>query len=423
MTCARRSMWQRKRTWLGLLCLIIIALLASCAGTRTLMMTAPAVPKSAPASPSLEGISRAQWEATDKAKAKTALLNEVYGHSPAYSPPRFSQTRLVNPAAFNGKARIEEFTLQIKTPGGTPLGGSVVLAVPANATGPVPVIIMQNFCPNPAVIPIDGLTAPKPPYFDCSDESALSSVFSYFFGRYITSPPVEMIMDRGYALAVMHPPEWVADSRERSVFAIEKLQSKTGKPSPGTIKIWADLSSALIDTLETDARFSAEISYGHSRYGKSALVAAAFDPRIDGVISHQSGTGGASLSKDKPGETVQAITKTYPHWFTSNYNENALSVDQHHLIALIAPRPVMLGNAARDVWSDPEGAFRAAKGANPIYRAYGSGGLSAEKLTDFRPGDDIAFWMRPGTHGVTQEDWPAFLDFMDAHFKGAEAKQ
>ena len=92
-------------------------------------------------------------------------------------------------------------------------------------------------------------------------------------------------------------------------------------------------------------------------------------------------------------------------------------MDQHQLIALMAPRPLLLGNAKRDVWSDPEGAFRAAKGAAPAYKVYGSDGLRQSKLTQFDPKADIAFWMRPGTHGVVKEDWPAFLEFMDAHFK------
>ena len=155
---------------------------------------------------------------------------------------------------------------------------------------------------------------------------------------------------------------------------------------------------------------------------RSALVAAAFDPNVDAVISHQSGTGGASLSRDKPGETVQDITNGYPVWFSPAYsgyakNEDALPIDQHHLLALIAPRPILLGNAKRDVWSDPNGAFRAAQGATPAYTLYGSSGLTRSKLNEFDPAADIAFWIRPGTHGVVKEDWPAFLDFLDAHFK------
>jgi len=82
----------------------------------------------------------------------------------------------------------------------------------------------------------------------------------------------------------------------------------------------------------------------HPFQGKSALVAAAFDETIDGVIAHQSGTGGASLSKDKKGETVAAITEGYQHWFAPAYREENLTIDQHQLLALIAPRPVLLGN-------------------------------------------------------------------------------
>ena len=179
----------------------------------------------------------------------------------------------------------------------------------------------------------------------------------------------------------------------------------------------------MVDALESDPDIAASdyVTYGHSRYGKSALVAAAFDPRISGVISHQSGTGGASLNRRKKGETVASITKNYPHWFAARYAEYAgregeMPVDQHHLLALIAPRPVMLGNARRDVWSDPNGAFRAAMGADPVYRLYADAGLEQSRLDEWRPDASLAFWLRPGTHGVVEEDWPAFLEFLDAHF-------
>jgi len=86
-------------------------------------------------------------------------------------------------------------------------------------------------------------------------------------------------------------------------------------------------------------------------------------------------------------------------------------------LAAIAPRPILLGNAKRDVWSDPNGAFKAAQAANPAYERMGRSGLTQKNLKSFDPTADISFWMRPGTHGVVKEDWPAFLDFLDAHFK------
>jgi hypothetical protein len=93
-----------------------------------------------------------------------------------------------------------------------------------------------------------------------------------------------------------------------------------------------------------------------------------------------------------------------------------MPVDQQALLALIAPRPVLLGNARRDVWSDPAGAFRAAKAADAVYELYGAKGLTAKKLDQFDPSAELSFWIRPGTHGVVKEDWPAFLEFLRAHF-------
>jgi len=86
-------------------------------------------------------------------------------------------------------------------------------------------------------------------------------------------------------------------------------------------------------------------------------------------------------------------------------------------LALIAPRPVLLGNARRDVWSDPNGAFRAAIGADSVYELYGDEGLEQTRLDQWMPEASLAFWIRPGTHGVVKEDWPAFLEFLDAHFR------
>jgi len=367
-----------KRVWLGLFCLLLIGLLTSCAGTRALMTTAPSTPKGALASPALITSSKSDWE-LQKPQIQAQLEQQVYGLMPNDFSTTLIASRPIKEHSF--QAHMEEIELQ------TSRGESymAVIVTPKSSTGPVPIIMMENFCPNHAVIPATDISKPQGPYFDCSDDGVMAKVFGYFFGRYITTPPIDMILNRGYALAAIYPS--------------------------------ATFPSSLSNYLKTDERFLETIAYGHSRYGKSALVAAAFDETIDGVISHQSGTGGASLSRNKKGESVAAITEGYPHWFTPAYQENALTIDQHQLLALIAPRPFLLGNAKRDVWSDPEGAFRAAKGATPVYELYGSEGLRQAKLTQFDPSADIAFWMRSGTHGVVKEDWPAFLDFMDAHFK------
>jgi hypothetical protein len=139
-------------------------------------------------------------------------------------------------------------------------------------------------------------------------------------------------------------------------------------------------------------------------------------------VSHQSGTGGAALNRKKNGESVKEITDTYPHWFSEAYakkdwDSEDVSVDQHALLALVAPRPIFLGNARRDVWSDPNGSFRSAQGASDTYKLYNKTGLKQDSLKPFHPDADIGFYLRSGTHGVVKEDWPAFLVFLDAHIK------
>ena len=337
--------------------------------------------------------------------------------------------RIVAESAFNGSARIEEYKLvgtatyngqSTETP-----EFNLVVAIPKNASGPVPVILMESFCPNHNTIPHPDISRDTEG-FSCGGSGVMNKAMLFVFGRYIATPPLESIMQNGYALATMFPSEYVPDRREAGLAALKTLS--TGHLDDNTrwggVAAWAWGFSRAIDALEQDERFAKGgfVTYGHSRYGKSALVAAAYDERISGVIAHQSGTGGASLNKQKHGESVTEITDTYPHWFSEAYasyggHEDDMPIDQHALIALIAPRPIFLGNARRDVWSDPNGAFRAAQGAQQVYELYNKQGLNQVKLKPYIAGADISFYIRPGTHGVVKEDWPAFLEFMDAHFK------
>lgn len=409
------------------------ALLASGCAPLTLAWTAlkPQGPLAEPAA--LEAFSDqapvatvAAWETARAPALRAALEDYVYGAMPDASALTVMERRLLDAEAFGGRARLYEYTLQASARFGDSVRESRPFAMnflaPKDAPD-APVILMQTFCPRWNTIPHPAIPRPADAR-DCGD-GFLSGVMTYVFGRYIATPPLEEILDRGYAIAAVYPSEFVPDSSESGLAALRALAADAVDENRrwGAIAAWGWGYSLMIDALERDPDVapSEYVTYGHSRYGKSALVAAAFDPRVDAVISHQSGTGGASLNRRKKGETVASITKNYPHWFAARYGEFAgregeMPVDQHHLLALIAPRPVMLGNARRDVWSDPNGAFRAAMGADPVYRLYADAGLEQSRLDEWRPDAPLAFWLRPGTHGVVEEDWPAFLEFLDAHF-------
>jgi hypothetical protein len=159
---------------------------------------------------------------------------------------------------------------------------------------------------------------------------------------------------------------------------------------------------------------------GHSRLGKTALLAAALDERIALAIPSQAGCGGTAPSRGTVGESVKQINDRFPHWFNATFkrfNEkpDRLPFDQHGLVALVAPRPVLFTNAVEDSWANPAGQFEVLKAAEPVYRLLGAGGLDAKTMPE--PGvlvdSVLGYYIRPGKHSMTRGDWKVFLDYAD----------
>lgn len=243
--------------------------------------------------------------------------------------------------------------------------------------------------------------------------------------------PAEEVVARGYAIAAFYNADVDPDKNDGFKDGIHGLLDRGNRPADawGTIAAWAWGASRCLDYLETDKDIASDkvAVIGHSRGGKTALWAGAEDERFAMACSNDSGCGGAALSrrKTKEKETVAKINKSFPHWFNENFKayggrEETLPVDQHMLVALMAPRAVCVGSAEQDLWADPRGEFTSVVQAGPVYRLFGKQALGESPqmpaIGEPLHGDGAHYHIREGKHNLTLYDWMCYVDFADKVF-------
>ena len=399
----------------GLL-LILSGALSGCALQQLPLVPLDAEPPAA--RPELAPVDGPSWRAEALSSLRPVFEAEIYGEMPPVrTPARLEREALTSRLSIEAIA--ERWEIEVAPE----ITLNAALFLP-EGEGPHPVIVIQTFC-NLGVATAQAAAWTGPVMGACGEGGGFEGwAATTIFGEFIMGPPYEQLLARGYGVAIIYPGEVAPDYAEGARPALDRLAAALGADTQwGVIAAWAWLYSSMDRILGADPRIDGDriAAWGHSRNGKSAILAAAFDTEIDAVLSLQSGTGGATLNRSHNGETIGQITETYPHWFAAAYagwdgREADMPVDQHQLLALIAPRPVLIGNARRDQWSDPQGAWAAAQGADPAWEAHGTAGLDQTGYVELNPEAPLAFYMRNGLHGVHQQDWDAALDFLDAQW-------
>ena len=404
------------------------------------------------------------WNEVRRPELLKLFADEMFGHPPlpptndlfgngaqglratCYSyNPSFREDNTVAPESngyfvFNSKGRRYQIFLRLykQAESGQRMNQDIkiLIYVPRNTTGKVPAFLGLNFRGNHTVSADpgirlgtvwvrpeggkdgwDGILVPEP----AKEEDRGSMARRW---------PIEMILDRGYAVITAYYGDIEPDFNGGSQFGVRKLLDQKGESNEGNaIATWAWGLELIRDRVVpfTDLNLDPDkiAVIGHSRLGKTALWAAATNPKFAMAISNNSGCGGAALSRREYGETLLLINSVRPHWYCGNFKKynldvNSLPFDQHELVALIAPRPVYIASAEEDQWADPKGEFLSGLYADPVYRLLGTdgiGGITEMPPVDKPVGGTIGYHIRTGKHDITEYDWEQFLNFADKHLR------
>jgi hypothetical protein len=374
------------------------------------------------------------WIGKRRPEIRRLIEENWYGRSPGRPKEMTFDVVEQGAPAFDGKAIRRQVTIYFNKERTGPKM-ELLIYLPANATGPAPMFLNMSFAANNLAVADPNVKAgrrwdresrtqvaaePRPPAGGPNANRAPRGL------------RVEQFISEGIGIATFNKDDLAPDFTGSEGLGVKALYLKPGETRPaddewGAIAAWAWGASRALDYFETtkdvDARRVAV--HGVSRLGKTALWAGAADERFAMVIASCSGEGGAAIARRNYGETLahMAAPTRYPYQFAGNYARytkkvNEWPVDANMLIAMIAPRPLLLQTGNTDKWSDPYGEFLAAVAAEPVYKLLGKKGLGTTKFP--AAGEpilhDLGYVMHDGGHGTVPADFDVYIKFMKMHF-------
>ena len=366
---------------------------------------------------------------TEKRRPEIVKLFEEnqYGRAPGRPAGMHFEAFDKGTPAFDGKAIRKQVTVHFTAaPDGPKM--DLLLYLPAHATKPVPFLLNLSFTANSNTVDDPGIRAGE---IWSPDKKKIPAAQGRQFGKI----DAQRLIEAGFGFGTIYYGDIDPDFAGGLPYGVRASFLKPGQTAPaddewGTIAAWAWGLSRAVDYLETESGVDAKriAILGVSRLGKTVMWAGAHDTRIALVIASCSGEGGAALSRRNYGETVAHLTapSRYPYQFCANYGKYAehvenMPVDANMLVALIAPRPLLLQTGDKDFWSDPRGEFLAAVAAAPVYHLFGKQGLETDQMPDAGTGifHTIGYFEHVGGHGTIPSDWDQYIKFLKMHLANA----
>ena len=369
------------------------------------------------------------WAEKRRPEILSLFEENVYGKIPGELNISSFEVIETSDNAFNNQAIRKQVLLKFKKQG-KELEANVLIYLPKQVEN-APLFVGYNFMGNHSIVKEKEVLITKS-WVRNNEEFGIvdNQAAEQSRGTRTNKWAVEKIIAAGYGLATIYYGDIDPDKDDFTdgihPFFYAENQTKPAVNEWGAITAWAWGLTKAMDYFEKDQDIDNTriIVMGHSRLGKTSLWAGAMDERFALVISNNSGCGGAALSRREIGETVKIMNTKFPHWCGANYdvyndNVNALPVDQHMLIALMAPRPVYIASAEDDKWADPKGEFLSGFYATPVFNLFDKEGISTMEMPAVNQSiqNTIGYHIRSGKHDVTDYDWEQYIKFANKHLK------